>query len=620
MALAHASPHASVIAATSSARAPRERSQRRSSWRTWESTCGSAGMRRRMSVSTGALRRATSATSSGAPSAGTSASITRWQISSADAPAPALARRRSSPAVSGSPRRSTSPSVYMRIASPGASETSCSSWVGYGSVPSVGAKSRAQLAHQRRRAHAVARDVADRQPDLPARELDHVVPVAAHHRLRRRYRVDRRNEARRDVDPRDVGHALGEQAALQRHRTAVLMVERVEQPRALDRRRRAGRRQLQQRRVVVGEPMRPERADVHDAGHAPLDDQGRAEQRAHALLAQDRVDDVGVIGVGDEDRHALGRDAPGKAAAERDAHAALDLLLEPARGARDQLLAVLVEHEDRGGVDAERLLGAIEELEQQRVEPELGEHRVAEPVHVRQLRRPRRGRGRAGAAEHDLPMAALGPVALRRCGSGRGQVREYSTASRMSGIPAIEYPPELPISRRRDDLLAAIRDHQVVVVAGETGSGKTTQLPKLCLELGRGAIAHTQPRRLAARTVAQQIDDELRTPLGGAVGYAVRFSDRSGEDTRVRLMTDGLLLAETRRDRLLRRYDTIIVDEAHERSLNIDFLLGYVKRILPRRPDLRLIVTSATIDPEQFSAHFGDAPVVEVSGRTYPVE
>jgi ATP-dependent RNA helicase HrpA len=184
----------------------------------------------------------------------------------------------------------------------------------------------------------------------------------------------------------------------------------------------------------------------------------------------------------------------------------------------------------------------------------------------------------------------------------------------------VDYPPELPISARRDDLLAVIGDHQVVVVAGETGSGKTTQLPKLCLELGRDAIAHTQPRRLAARTVAQRIADELHVPLGGTVGYAVRFSDRSGKDTRVRLMTDGLLLAETRRDRLLRRYDTIIVDEAHERSLNVDFLLGYVKRLLPRRPELKLIVTSATIDPEQFSRHFDDAPIIEVSGRTYPVE
>src|SRR4051812_44263964 len=201
---------------------------------------------------------------------------------------------------------------------------------------------------------------------------------------------------------------------------------------------------------------------------------------------------------------------------------------------------------------------------------------------------------------------------------------EARVARRRATVPErIAYPPELPVSARRDDLLAAIRDNQVVVVAGETGSGKTTQLPKMCLELGRGvrgAIAHTQPRRIAARTVAERIAEELRVPLGAAVGFAVRFSDRSSEDTLVRVMTDGLLLAEVKRDPLLRRYDTIVVDEAHERSLNIDFLLGVVKRILPRRPDLKLIITSATIDPQRFSAHFGDAPIVEVSGRTYPVE
>jgi ATP-dependent helicase HrpA len=194
---------------------------------------------------------------------------------------------------------------------------------------------------------------------------------------------------------------------------------------------------------------------------------------------------------------------------------------------------------------------------------------------------------------------------------------------RRASVPTVTYPPELPVSARRDDLLAAIRDHQVVVVAGETGSGKTTQLPKLCLELGRGvrgAIAHTQPRRIAARTVAQRIADELEVPLGGPVGYAVRFEDRGSDDTLIRLVTDGLLLAEIRRDPLLRRYDTVIVDEAHERSLNIDFLLGCLHRILPRRPDLKLIITSATIDPQRFSAHFGGAPIVEVSGRTHPVE
>jgi ATP-dependent helicase HrpA len=184
----------------------------------------------------------------------------------------------------------------------------------------------------------------------------------------------------------------------------------------------------------------------------------------------------------------------------------------------------------------------------------------------------------------------------------------------------ISYPPELPVSARRDDLLAAIAAHQVVIVAGETGSGKTTQLPKICLELGRTSIAHTQPRRIAARTVAQRIADELDVPLGGAVGYSVRFDDQSKKETLVRLVTDGLLLAEIQRDRLLRRYDTIIIDEAHERSLNIDFLLGFLRKLLPQRPDLKLLITSATIDTARFSEHFGGAPVVEVSGRTFPVE
>jgi ATP-dependent helicase HrpA len=201
---------------------------------------------------------------------------------------------------------------------------------------------------------------------------------------------------------------------------------------------------------------------------------------------------------------------------------------------------------------------------------------------------------------------------------------EERVARRRRTVPTpIAYPPQLPVSERRDDLLAAIAEHQVVVVAGETGSGKTTQLPKVCLELGRGVrgtIAHTQPRRLAARTVAERIAQELGVPLGEAVGYAVRFTDRSREDTLVRLMTDGLLLAELQRDPLLRRYDTVIVDEAHERSLNVDFLLGSLKRLLPRRPDLKLIITSATIDPDRFARHFDGAPVIEVSGRTFPVE
>jgi len=213
------------------------------------------------------------------------------------------------------------------------------------------------------------------------------------------------------------------------------------------------------------------------------------------------------------------------------------------------------------------------------------------------------------------------PAKPRR--ASRSEQTEARIARREAAVPKITYPPQLPVSARKDELLEAIRDHQVVVVAGATGSGKTTQLPKICLELGRGirgTIAHTQPRRLAARTVAQRIADELDVPLGGAVGYAVRFNDQSGEDTLVRLVTDGLLLAEIQRDPLLKRYDTIIVDEAHERSLNIDFLLGCIKRILPRRPDLKLIITSATIDPQRFSTHFGDAPIVEVSGRTYPVE
>lgn len=192
-------------------------------------------------------------------------------------------------------------------------------------------------------------------------------------------------------------------------------------------------------------------------------------------------------------------------------------------------------------------------------------------------------------------------------------------------IPAITYPAELPVSGRRDDIARAIRDHQVVVVAGATGSGKTTQLPKICLELGRESIAHTQPRRIAARTIAERVAEELGSDLGGLVGYQVRFTDRVSESTRIKVMTDGILLNEIHRDRELRRYDTIIIDEAHERSLNIDFLLGYLKRLLPRRPDLRVIITSATIDPESFARHFADAagepaPIIEVSGRTYPVE
>jgi len=189
----------------------------------------------------------------------------------------------------------------------------------------------------------------------------------------------------------------------------------------------------------------------------------------------------------------------------------------------------------------------------------------------------------------------------------------------------ISYPEDLPVSQRREDIATAIRDHQVVIIAGETGSGKTTQLPKILLELGKTSIGHTQPRRIAARTIAERISDELGTPLGGLVGYQVRFTDTVGPDTRIKLMTDGILLNEIHRDRLLRKYDAIIIDEAHERSLTIDFLLGYLKQLMPQRPDLSIIVTSATIDPESFSRHFADAagigaPIVEVSGRTFPVE
>jgi ATP-dependent helicase HrpA len=190
-------------------------------------------------------------------------------------------------------------------------------------------------------------------------------------------------------------------------------------------------------------------------------------------------------------------------------------------------------------------------------------------------------------------------------------------------MPPITFPAELPVSRLKDEIAETIRDHQVVIIAGETGSGKTTQIPKICLELGRGVagqIGHTQPRRLAARTVAERIAEELGSPLGEAVGYQVRFTDVSAGDTLVKLMTDGILLNELARDRDLRRYDTLIIDEAHERSLNIDFILGYLRQLLPRRPDLKVIITSATIDPERFAAAFGGAPVVEVSGRTYPVE
>src|SRR5574340_552302 len=193
---------------------------------------------------------------------------------------------------------------------------------------------------------------------------------------------------------------------------------------------------------------------------------------------------------------------------------------------------------------------------------------------------------------------------------------------RQARLPVHSFPEELPVSAKRAEIAAAIENHPVVIVCGETGSGKTTQLPKICLELKRGTaglIGHTQPRRIAARTVASRIAQELRTPVGGAVGYKVRFTDKASPDSFIKLMTDGILLAETQGDRLLRNYDTLIVDEAHERSLNIDFLLGYLKQLLPRRPDLKLIITSATLDADRFARHFG-AVMIEVSGRSYPIE
>jgi ATP-dependent helicase HrpA len=197
------------------------------------------------------------------------------------------------------------------------------------------------------------------------------------------------------------------------------------------------------------------------------------------------------------------------------------------------------------------------------------------------------------------------------------------TAWRLANLPKPVYPEDLPVVARRDELIRVIRENQVVIMCGETGSGKTTQLPKICLELGRGVkgmIGHTQPRRVAARTVAARIASELKSPLGHAVGYKIRFSDKVSSETYIKLMTDGILLAETQGDPYLLAYDTIIIDEAHERSLNIDFLLGYIKQLLLQRPDLKVIVTSATINAQRFSAHFNNAPVIEVSGRMYPIE
>ncbi|MFB7375426.1 ATP-dependent RNA helicase HrpA [Streptomyces sp. NPDC056222] len=233
----------------------------------------------------------------------------------------------------------------------------------------------------------------------------------------------------------------------------------------------------------------------------------------------------------------------------------------------------------------------------------------------------RLGRRLEGARRIRKPEAREAVLDEIAAEAGKAKERVDGRASR---VPAVTYPEQLPVSQKKDAILEAIRDHQVVIVAGETGSGKTTQIPKICLELGRGVrgmIGHTQPRRIAARTVAERVAEELKTPLGEAVGWKVRFTDQVNPDaTFVKLMTDGILLAEIQTDRELRAYDTIIIDEAHERSLNIDFLLGYLAQLLPKRPDLKVVITSATIDPERFSRHFGEAPIVEVSGRTYPVE
>ena len=200
---------------------------------------------------------------------------------------------------------------------------------------------------------------------------------------------------------------------------------------------------------------------------------------------------------------------------------------------------------------------------------------------------------------------------------------QQSKEKRLANLPQVTYPEQLPVSQKKQAIKDAIANNQVVIIAGETGSGKTTQIPKMCLELGRGVdgfIGHTQPRRLAARTVANRIADEMKCELGQQVGFKIRFSDQVSNSTYIKLMTDGILLAEIQQDRFLNQYDTIIIDEAHERSLNIDFILGYLKNLLPKRPDLKVIITSATIDPERFSQHFNDAPIIEVSGRTFPVD
>ncbi|HEX4859327.1 MAG TPA: DEAD/DEAH box helicase, partial [Usitatibacteraceae bacterium] len=231
------------------------------------------------------------------------------------------------------------------------------------------------------------------------------------------------------------------------------------------------------------------------------------------------------------------------------------------------------------------------------------------------------GKRREQAAREGKPIDVLDAELSDRLAQARAAFE--SRIARHTPLSAPAFDDALPIAERRAEIAALIEQHQVVIVCGETGSGKTTQLPKICLELGRGRlgmIGCTQPRRIAARSLATRLAKELGAVGAHAVGFKIRFNDKTDENTFVKVMTDGILLAETHSDRNLTRYDTLIIDEAHERSLNIDFLLGYVKRLLPKRPDLKVIITSATIDPQRFSSHFNDAPVIEVSGRTYPVE
>ena len=249
-----------------------------------------------------------------------------------------------------------------------------------------------------------------------------------------------------------------------------------------------------------------------------------------------------------------------------------------------------------------------------------------QPPRTEQQKQQQQQRAPRPPREGQAPRNEQASRAERESRDAARAAREAEKAFR-NPLPPITYPEDLPVSGRRAEIAKALMENQVIIVSGETGSGKTTQLPKICLELGRGQkgmIGHTQPRRIAASSTAKRIAQELGTPLGEIVGFKVRFTDTLSRGASVKLMTDGILLAETQTDPLLKNYDTIIIDEAHERSLNIDFLLGYLKQLLPRRPDLKIIITSATIDAERFSRHFGTpekpAPVIEVSGRLYQVE